>query len=194
MCRRGYVGLHIGWEATSDPHDIIPCMNIGDVAPEFSLPDLGGELHALRDYRGRIVILNFWSCECPHAVRTDSLLTAWCESWGGSVALLPIASNANESPADMRAAAAQRGLPLVLIDHQHRVADGYQAETTPQVFVIDPQGVLRYAGAVDDVSFGRRQPERYFLHEAVQAIMDGALPSRSTTPPYGCIIVRHALE
>ena len=144
-------------------------MNIGDAVPEFSLPDLDGRLHHLQDYRGRIAIVNFWSCECPHAVRTDALLTAWIASWGERVALLPIASNANESAPAMKAVAAEHGLPLVLVDGQHRVADLFEAQTTPHVFVIDSQGLLRYSGAVDDVNFRQRQPQRYFLRETVEA-------------------------
>ena len=156
---------------------IITPVNIGDAVPGFSLPDLEGRMHALRDYRGRIVVLNFWSCECPHAVRTDSLLTDWSASWRAEVALLPIASNANEPAPAMTAVAAEHRLPLVLVDRQHRVADLFEAQTTPHIFVIDAQGLLRYSGAVDDVDFKQRQPQRYFLREAVQALLDGAEPS-----------------
>jgi peroxiredoxin len=176
------------------PHDIIAPVKIGDLAPEFSLPDLDGGVRRLLDCRGKIVILNFWSCECPHSERTDALLAAWTASWTGSVVLLPIASNVNESSQAMRIAAAQRRLPSLLVDHQHRVADLYEAQTTPHVFVVDTQGLVRYSGAVDDVNFRQRQPERYFLRESVQALLDGTTPSITLTQPYGCVIVRHALE
>jgi peroxiredoxin len=169
-------------------------MHIGDVAPEFALPDLDGRLCRLRDNRGHIVIVNFWSCECPHSARTDSLLTAWIASWAGRVVLLPIASNAGESPQAIRLAAAQRALPLVLVDPQHGVADLYDAQTTPHVFVIDSEGLVRYTGAVDDVNFRQRQPERFFVQASVQALLDGSAPSTTRTEPYGCVIVRHALE
>lgn len=169
-------------------------MKIGDSVPEFSLPDLDGGLHRLQDYRGRIAIVNFWSCACPHAVRTDSLLIAWIASWGQRVALLPIASNANETAPAMRAALARLRLPLVLVDAQHRVADLFEAQTTPQVFVIDSHGLLRYSGAVDDVNFKQRQPQRYVLREMVEQLLAGAEPSITRTEPYGCAIVRHALE
>ena len=60
--------------------------------------------------------------------------------------------------------------------------------------MVDAQGLLRYTGAVDDVTFGKRAPERYFAHDAVQALLEGAIPALSVTLPYGCAIVRHALE
>jgi peroxiredoxin len=169
-------------------------MHIGDPALEFSLPDLDGRTRELREYRGRIAIVNFWSCECPHSERTDALLNAWIPSWSERVALLLISSNVNESLEAIKAAAARRQLPLVLKDEQHRLADLYEAQTTPHVFVVDQGGLLQYAGAVDDVNFRQRQPSRYYLREAVQALLDGAAPPITLTPPYGCVIVRHALE
>lgn len=108
--------------------------------------------------------------------------------------MLPIASNVNETSRALRSAASARRLPLILIDNQHRVADLYGAQTTPHVFVLDGHGVLQYTGAVDDVDFRKRQPERYFLHDGVQALLRDEVPSITRTPPYGCAIVRHALE
>ena len=65
-------------------------------APEFTLPDLDGRIHMLSDYRGRIVIVNFWSAECPHSERVDADITTCLAQWGDDVTLLSIASNANE--------------------------------------------------------------------------------------------------
>ena len=46
-------------------------MNLNESAPDFELPDLKGIPHRLNNYRGRIIIMNFWSCECPQSERTD---------------------------------------------------------------------------------------------------------------------------
>ena len=169
-------------------------MQIGETAPDFELPDLDGQPHTLAGLRGRIVIVNFWSCECPHAVRTDSSIMAWHQTWGEGVVLLAIASNAGETMEAIAAAARQRHLPFVLVDRQHRVADMYAALTTPQVFVVDGAGRLRYQGAVDDTSFSQRRPRRFFLHEAVQALLAGQSPQVLETRSYGCAIIREALE
>jgi hypothetical protein len=82
----------------------------------------------------------------------------------------------------------------VLVDRQHRVADMYAAQTTPHVFVVDGAGRLRYQGAVDDTSFSQRSPSRFFLYEAVQALLAGRSPQVLETRPYGCAIIREALE
>lgn len=165
-------------------------MQINQPAPDFELPDLDGRLHRLSDYRGRIVIVNFWSAECPHAERADRSMMACLVQWGAEVELLPIAANRNESLQALREAARKRHLPRVLLDAQHEVADLYEAVVTPHVFVMDRMGILRYRGAVDDVTFRRRTATRFYLEEAVEALLAGRLPDLSETPAYGCAIVR----
>ncbi len=169
-------------------------MNLNQPAPEFALPDLQGKLHRLRDYRGQIVILNFWSSECPHSERTDHAILAMFVKWRDDVVLLPIASNRIETAKALRQAAATRRLPNVLLDEMHVVADLFGAQTTPHVFVIDRGGILRYRGAVDDVSFRLRRPTRFYLDEAVEALLAGRLPDVPQSPAYGCTIVREAVE
>jgi hypothetical protein len=114
------------------------------------------------------------------------------DEWGEGVALLPIASNVNESQALITSVSRSRRLPLVLRDADHTVADRYEAQTTPHAYLIDRQGYLRYCGAVDDVSFRQREPTRVYLEEAVEALQSGRIPEPAETQPFGCIIVRHA--
>jgi thiol-disulfide isomerase/thioredoxin len=165
-------------------------MQINGPVPEFQLNDLQGKLHTLSDYRGRIVIVNFWSCECPHSERADGLITGWLEEWGGEVELLSIAANRNESVQSVEEVSKARNLPTILIDAEYAVANLFEAVTTPHVFVVDRDGILRYRGAVDDVTFRQRQATRFFLKEAVDALLDGNPPALTETPAYGCTIVR----
>ncbi len=175
-------------------------MQINEPALDFELPDPDGHLHRLSDYRGKIVIVNFWSCECPHSERADhEMVPKYSQST--DVVLLSIAANRSEVGARpcralecVKEAAKTRGLPIVLIDAEQIVADLYDAQTTPHVFVVDRDGILRYRGAVDDVTFRQRKPTRFFLDEAVEALLDGHLPSLTETPAYGCVIVREAVE
>ncbi|CAG0976933.1 hypothetical protein ANAEL_01507 [Anaerolineales bacterium] len=110
--------------------------------------------------------------------------------WHDDVVLLTIASNRNESIEAIKAVAEARHLPVVLVDQNCRVADQLGAQTTPHVFVIDREGILRYRGAVDNVTFRQRQPVRFFLDEAVESLLEGHLPALAETPAYGCAIVR----
>lgn len=164
--------------------------DINRLAPDFELRGLDGRLHRLSDYRGRIVIIDFWSADCPHVERTDASLRAARERWGAQVVLLAIASNANESPSALEEAARNRGIPVVLIDASHSVADLYAAQVTPEAFAVDRTGVLRYRGAVDNVSFRQRAPVRQHLEEAVDALLAGGLPPMAEVPVFGCSIVR----
>lgn len=116
------------------------------------------------------------------------------EQWGGAVSVLPIASNASETLPELAQAATQRNLPLVLLDRGHVVADLYEAQTTPHVFVVDGLGRLRYRGAVDDATFRKRIPAQFFLQEAVSALLAGKTPALTETAPYGCAVIREALE
>ena len=165
-------------------------MQINQPAPDFELPDLQGNLHKLSDYHGRIVIVNFWSAECPHSERTDRSMMACVVQWGRDVELLSISANRNESAQLLEEVAKTRRIPTVLIDAQHVIANVYEAVSTPHAFIIDREGILRYRGAVDDVTFRHRQATRFFLEEAVEALLDGRLPEHQETSAYGCAIVR----
>jgi peroxiredoxin len=172
--------------------DNIPVLEINQPAPQFQLPDLEGEEHALVDYRGRIVIINFWSAECPWSEQVDRRLLEFVTPLENEVALVSIASNANEGLELLSTSAAARVLPLVLIDSGYRVADRYGAQTTPHFFVLDRDGNLRYQGAFDDVTFRNRIPRLQFLNAAVEALLAGKQPDPSMTKPYGCALVRFA--
>ncbi len=165
-------------------------VQINEPAPDFELPDTHGNLHTLNAYRGKIIIVNFWSAECPHSERTDHSTMACLVQWGGDVVMLSVAANRSESVREVEDVANTRRLPTVLIDAEHSVADLYEAVTTPHAFVVDREGILRYRGAVDDVTFRQRKATRFYLEEAVEALLDGRLPEVSETPPYGCTIVR----
>ena len=167
-----------------------PLTIINQLAPDFELLDLQGRPHRLSERGGAITILNFWSADCPWSERTDRLMAGWLEGWGRSIAIWRIAANGNEPPEMLVRVAAERSLDVVLHDPYAKVADLYAAQTTPHVFVIDTQGILRYQGAVDDVTFRQRTPTRYYLQEAVEALLAGRLPEPAEAPPYGCALLR----
>jgi len=164
---------------------------IGEPTPDFMLKDLDGIPVRLSEQRGWISLLYFWSAECPWVERCDHELHPLTTQWGKEVKIFRIASNSNETPALLRQVAMERGLPLPLYDPQQLVADQYGAQTTPHLFLIDSQGILRYQGAVDDVTFRQRTPNRIYIQEAVTSLLEGKQPDPEQTPPYGCAIVRN---
>lgn len=167
---------------------------IGRIVPDLQLPALDGSLHALLQPDHFVTILYFWSATCHVCDRVDGLLLPRLGGWGERVRLVAIAPNANESDHLLRETAVQRGLPLVLLDRQLKATTLYGAQTTPEFFILNEKSVLRYHGAFDDVSFRRQTPTRFYLFEAVEALLNGQEPPVYQTPPYGCAIVRYPAE
>lgn len=167
-----------------------PVAVVGQPAPDLVLQNLDGRAFRLADQRGRIVVLSFWSADCPHSERADEMLAALALDWGDSVGVWWVASNDNEDEEQVRRTALLRRIEPVLRDEGHLIADRYGALTTPHLFVIDERGILRYAGALDDVSFRQRVATRNYLAEAIGALLRGQAPDPTSTAPYGCAIVR----
>jgi len=165
---------------------------IGQIAPDFCLPDTEGRIHRLADYRGQIVILDFWSAECPVSKEFDSYFNQRYQQWvSRGITLLAIDSNSHYEDDMIRQVKVERGLLFpILRDRGNVVADLYDARTTPHVFIIDRDGVLRYRGAIDDRTFRKRVPERHYVEEALAAILAGLPVPQPETEPYGCTIVR----
>ncbi len=118
------------------------------------------------------------------------MLQRLLESWQTAVLYLPVACNANESPAQLRAASAANHLETVLWDDRATVANLYGAEVTPEFFVIDRNGMIAYHGAFDDASFRQRQPTRCYVQEVVAALLSDRAPETTRIPAFGCAIVR----
>jgi hypothetical protein len=95
-------------------------------APDFSLPDQTGRIHRLSDYHDKIVIVNFWSAECPWSERADKSLSALCDRFPGQVVMLPVASNVNETDEMINRAIHQRGIGFVLRDTSGGLEDLWQ--------------------------------------------------------------------
>ncbi|MGH2524195.1 MAG: redoxin domain-containing protein [Anaerolineales bacterium] len=162
------------------------------LAPDFILPSLTGNRVALSEWRGFVVVINFWSAECAWSRRADVMLVYRQLTWHAKgVRVMGIACNVNESQTEVGYEVERRRVKYpVLFDIEHRVADLYKAETTPHFFVLDRQGVVRYLGAQDDATSRQREAKTHYLDRAVEAVLDGRLPNPALTQPYGCAIIR----
>ena len=169
-------------------------LTIDQPAPLFKLLDLEGEQHELKNYVGKIVILNFWSAEGPWAKKGDESILPMVEKWEKDVVLLSIASNANEGKELIREESALRKLPILLHDNNQEVATLYHAVTTPHIFVIDGEGILKYQGALSDVNFRQPEPTINYLELAVDSLLIGENPDPSEVPSYGCTVVYNKVE
>ncbi len=166
-------------------------IKIGEAGPLFHLQDIAGDLHSLEEYLGRIVVLNFWSAECDWCKRVDEEIIHYLEAWKDRVKVLWIASNANESLDLVEKTAIERKIPTVLIDAELKVADIYGAQITPHFFILDSGGKLSYQGAWDDITFRQRKATQVYVPLVIEALNHDQVPEVTSTPAYGCTLVRH---
>jgi peroxiredoxin len=145
-----------------------------------SLTDTSGKVHNLSDYSGKTVVLAFWSFKCPVSLAYDERLAALQGRYGArGVIVLGVASNSNESAAEIRRNAANLNIGFpILLDEGATLADRLGATHTPSVFILDGKGVVRYKGGVT-------QGE-----EALDAIVAGRAVNTPETRPSGCTIRR----
>src|SRR5262245_44662584 len=117
-------------------------IGIGKPAPDFSLPDVNGKVHSLRDYRGKTTVLVFTSTQCAITnAYTDRLKSVVSDYAPKGVSLIAVNSNAGEGIDQIRHYTEKNGLKWnVLKDEGSRVASLYGAERTPEAFIIDGEG------------------------------------------------------
>jgi peroxiredoxin len=164
---------------------------VGKPAPDFTLPDLKGQNHTLKDYRGRIVALGFISTNCPISNDYNTRMRAIAEDYDKqNVVFLGINSNYNEPPPAIKAHAAKNNLTFpILKDEGNKIADAYGAQRTPEIFLIDTEGVLRYHGRIDN-SREVRRVNRQDLRTALNELIEGKAVSVSEGKAFGCPIKR----
>jgi len=169
-------------------------LSIGDQAPSFELPDTDGVRWSGPDGQAPASVVVFTCNHCPYALAWhDRIAQAARDYADRGVRFLAI--NANDPrryPRDsydaMKARVAAEDWPMpYLHDSTQEVARAYGAKTTPDVFVLDSAGRLRYRGA-PDADYDDPEQRAAWLREALDSVLDGKEPSRQETRPVGCSI------
>jgi peroxiredoxin len=156
----------------------------GDKAPAFSLKTVDqGEARTLESFaRGKGVkgaALVFLSCKCPYVAQARAPLGELVKQYGAKVAFVGVNANQNEKLDDIKADAALNFAFPMLRDEDSKVADLYAAERTPEVFLVDRDGVIRYHGGVAD------------LGPALGELTAGKPIAKAESKAFGCTIKRH---
>ncbi|HKH78799.1 MAG TPA: thioredoxin family protein [Solirubrobacteraceae bacterium] len=166
---------------------------IGDPAPTFALPDTEGIMHEPGGAPATVVV--FTCNHCPYALAWHDRVVALARDYADrGVRVLAINPNdAERYPRDSQQAMRERvrrgdfdGVPY-LRDETQEVARAYDAKTTPDVFVLDAGGVLRYRGA-PDADYEDPEQNAAFVRDALDAVLAGREPEEPQTPPVGCSI------
>jgi hypothetical protein len=174
---------------------------IGAPAPDFAATGSNNERVALADLRGKTVVLEWTNDGCPFVgkwYRSGAMQALQREAaqrgavWLSVISSAPGAqgyadgARANDLTRSRNAAPAH-----VLLDPRGTLGHLYDAETTPQIFVIDGQGVLRYMGGADSVGSARESDlarATPYAKLAIEAVTEGKPVPYPVTRPYGCTV------
>jgi len=161
-------------------------------APDFTLSDQDGHATSLAAYRGKIVVLEWTNYECPfvqHHAAAGTMRKLEEKYRGQGVVWLAINSTGHASRESDRDWIAQNKLPYpILEDFEGRVGHAYGAKTTPHMFIVDPQGRLVYAGAIDDDRRLAGSPKVNYVDVALGELVAGKPLTVENNEPYGCSV------
>jgi len=174
---------------------------VGEKAPEFTGVDTNGTEHSLSDFEGKIVVLEWSNHECPYVVKhydSGNMQKIQKEATDDGVVWLTVVSSAEGKqgylePEEANALMEEQGSNATarIMDPSGEIGKAYGAKTTPHMYVIDEEGMLVYAGAIDsDSSF---KPENIegatnYVQEALSALENDQPIEVASTKPYGCSV------
>lgn len=174
---------------------------VGQPAPAFSTTDTSGKPVALADYKGKHVVLEWVNPHCPFVKKhynSGNMPATQKSATEKGVVWLAVASTAKDSdeymqPAELKTwLAGQNASPTTaLMDPDGKVGRAYGARTTPHMYLIDPQGKLIYAGAIDSkpsTNPADIKTATNYVNQAVGEALAGKPISQPTTRAYGCSV------
>ena len=171
-------------------------LKTGDKAISFNLPGIDGANHVLAEYSGKNAVAVIFSCNhCPY-VRAweDRMVQIQADYAPKGVQLVAInANDAVKYPEDsfekMKERAKEKHFNFpYLRDEKQEVARAYGAERTPEVFLFDKAGTLRYHGVIDDNYDSPNAVKAKYLRDAMDSVLSGKQPATTDTKPVGCSI------
>jgi alkyl hydroperoxide reductase subunit AhpC len=180
---------------------LIAAAKVGDPAPDFTATASSGKTVRLADYRGKFVVLEWHNNGCPYVGKhynsgnMQRLQKQWTSQgvvWFTILSSAPgkqgfvTASEENDYLAKEQAAPT-----AALLDPTGEIGHLYDAKTSPQMVVINPQGVVIYSGAIDDkptTDLQDVQGARNYVSLALQEAIAGKPVQTPATRPYGCSV------
>lgn len=174
-------------------------VDTGTTAPDFSLAAASGKTVKLSDFKGKTVVLEWLNHGCPFVRKhydSGNMQSLQRTYTGKGVVWLSIISSAEgkQGHVDAKGAAADKvsnksSATDILLDPTGTVGKTYEAKTTPHMYVINPQGVLVYQGAIDDKASADPadvKSAKNYVAAALDATLSGKTVAIGSTKSYGC--------
>lgn len=195
ICAGTFLGLTVAAQ------NVPTSATVGQAAPNFTLQGDDGKSYSLADFQGKYVVLEWTNPQCPFVHKfydSDTMQKLQKEETAKGVVWLRINSSAEgtkgyQTPSDLIAYTKENHVAATqtLLDPDGKVGRAYGARTTPHMFVIDPKGVLIYAGGIDnkpspnpaDIATAKN-----YVKTALDEAMAGKPVSTPTARPYGCSV------
>jgi AhpC/TSA family len=174
---------------------------IGELAPDFSATASNGKTYHLADFRGKFVVLEWHNNGCPYTrkhyesgnmQRLQKEWTAKGVVWFTVISSAPGTQGFMTADAENAYMGKMNAAPTAaLLDASGDLGHLYDAKTTPQIVIINPQGVMIYDGAIDDHATSDASDipnSKNYVQEALTSAMAGRPLTMSATRPYGCSV------
>jgi hypothetical protein len=174
---------------------------VGQPAPAFTLTDSKGQTHSLADFKGKTVVLEWTNHECPFVKKhygAENMQAQQGSAGADGVVWLTINSGAAGKQGHVDAAGAEAVMArdgfkaaAYLLDASGDTGRAYAAKTTPHMYVIDGEGVLRYNGAIDSIPSADQADipkATQYVTQALGELAAGKAVSVASTQPYGCSV------
>jgi len=170
----------------------------GQPAPNFTLVDADGTQRSLADFRGRTVVLEWTNEGCPYVKKhyTGAMQALQREAVADGVVWLTIISSSPGTQGHVEGEAARQwrtrtngAATHLLLDPTGQVGKLYDARTTPDMRVIDGEGVLRFVGGIDDRPTNKPEDlegANNFVRAALDDLEAGRAVGTPFATPYGC--------
>jgi peroxiredoxin len=173
---------------------------VGQPAPDFTLTDVNGKAVRLSDFKGQHVVLEWNNPGCPFVRKhyQGNLQALQKEFTAKGVVWLAINSTEDASadyktpPQLARWMTGQKAAPTaVLMDEEGAVGKAYNARVTPHMYIVNAQGRLAYAGAIDSIPSARVSDidkATNFVRQGLNELLAGKSVSVAQNQAYGCTI------
>jgi peroxiredoxin len=198
---RNFAFIAAGLVAFASTNIAAAAVKINEPAPDFTLTDSKGTEHSLSDFRGKTVVLEWTNAECPFVVKhyqPGNMQRQQAEATAEGVVWLTINSGAAGKQGHVDGAGANAVIEqsggkqtAYLLDAEGTVGRLYGARTTPHMFVIDGEGVLRYMGAIDSNPSGDPadiEGATQYVEVALAELAAGKPVTAPVSQPYGCSV------